>query len=158
MKNLLLSALFILLLSSAGFASGPDRGSTTDSVYTDGGNKWPTREVKMSTSAAVILSSAAADAGLGASSWRKRTITNLSTCSVLGLYPDDTTNTTYNYSNGLTLSSMTTTEVAVTAGNTVTIDHQGAIKGIWKDNQGAADTVATLGAKRGALVTEQYWK
>lgn len=158
MKNLLLSALFVLLFGSAGFASGPDRASTSDSVYTDGGNKWPSREIRMSTSAAVIISSAPADAGLGVNAWRKRIITNLSTSSVLGLYPDDTANTTYDYSDGITLSSMTTVESIVTVGNTITIDHQAAIKGIWKTKDGDAYTPDSLRGARGALVTEQYWK
>lgn len=157
MNKILIAIGLIFLTGPLAFA-GPERSVTVDAFYFDSGNKFVCREVKMSTSAAVIISSAAPDAGLQTSVWRKRTITNLSTTSVLGLYPSNTTNTTYDYSSGVTLSS-TTQGLSVRAfGNTYETNNQGAIKGIWAATEGTADTPASLAAKKGAVVCEEYWK
>lgn len=156
--KIILSLAALLLFAPSGFCAGPDRASTADSVYIDGGNTWGAREVKMSTFASVVISSAATDSGLGISSWRKRTVINGSTCAVLGIAPSGTGNTSYDQSNSVTLGSTTANSATlITAGNSLEITHQAAIEGIWK-MPNSTGTPANLAAGRGAIVIEEYWK
>ena len=157
MKKILF-ILSVLFFSGSALFAGPERSSTTDAVFTDNGNKIVCREVKMSTSAAVVLSSAPASSGYGNSAWRKRTITNMSTSSVMGIYPSDTTNTTYDYSDGITLSSMTTSNPVKAIGNTQEFFGQYALKAIWNVIGGTIYTPSSLISGRGALVCEEYWE
>ena len=151
--------LGVLCVSSTlAYSAQTERSETVEAVYSDYGNTDRQRNVDISTTNLVILSSSAVNAvressgtkSLGISVWRFREIVNVSTCANLALYPTPGPRyNQYSSSDAVVLSSDTLAGRA--AGDAYAVPHQGEVWGIWEPSGTCG------GAGQGVVVTETYY-
>lgn len=157
-KRLILFGLFAFLPSSLLFAFGEDGQVTITPTYEFYGNTPRDRNVDLSTTNVVLLSSRAADATveinttttLGIATWRFREIVNVSTCAALALYSRNTP--PYNVFSTSYSVILSSDPGGLGAGDAYAVPHQDQVWGVWTSASGNGSCAAGAGA----VVTEVY--
>lgn len=160
MKNwLIFFGLGLCLLPSRSYAEyGTDGQISITPVVETFGNTVRTRNIALSTSNAVLVSSAAENAvydtdpteTIGIGAWRYREITNVSTCAAAAVnYTNSPPYNVYSTSYSVITSSDST---GLGAGDSYVPPHQDAVWMIWTPGSGNGSCAAGAGA----VVTEVY--